>query len=130
MFSRRSLRNVALAFYLQEVRILSIVPNPPEGDVAGERVVIRNDRRRAVDLSNWRLHDESNHPHSNPWMFNFPGFTLHPGEDVTVWTKAGHNDQNNLYWGLTHGVWNNVGGDAAILLDNAGQFIDRKPYYT
>jgi hypothetical protein len=116
--------------YLQEVRILSIVPNPPEGDVAGERVVIRNDRRRAVDLSNWRLHDESNHPHSNPWMFNFPGFTLRPGEDVTVWTKAGHNDQNNLYWGLTHGVWNNVGGDAAILLDNAGQFIDRKPYYT
>jgi hypothetical protein len=57
------------ANYLQEVRMLSIVPNPPEGDVTGER-------------------------------------------------------------GLTRGVWNNVGGDAAILLDNAGQFIDRKPYYT
>lgn len=115
--------------YLQEVRIASLVANPPEGDVAGERVVIRNDRRRAVNLGGWKLQDEANHPKSSPWTFLFPNFTLRPGEDVTVWTKSGQYDRNNLYWGLSHGVWNNVKGDAALLFDDTGQWIDRRTYY-
>jgi hypothetical protein len=115
--------------YLQEVRIAALVANPPEGDVFGERVVIRNDRRRAVNLWGWKLQDEANHPRSTPWTFVFPNFALRPGEDVTVWTKPGQNDRKNLFWGLNHGVWNNIKGDAALLFDDTGQWIDRRTYY-
>jgi hypothetical protein len=112
----------------QEIRIASIVYDPPGDDVGGERVVIRNDRRREVDLSGWVLRDDSIHSVRGPWRFNFPKFTLSPGEDVSVWTKAGQNDRSNLYWGLSHGVWNNRAGDAAVLIDNRGNEVTRLAY--
>jgi len=33
-----------------------------------------------------------------------------------------------LYWGLHHGVWNNRGGDAAVLVDNTGHQVARLAY--
>jgi len=108
----------------QEVRFLSVVANPPGDDVAGERVVIRNDRPTRVALGGWRLQDERSHTSSSPWTFAFPNVWLEPGADITVWTRAGTNDATNLYWGRAHGIWNNE-GDAAILLDPQGNQIAR-----
>jgi hypothetical protein len=109
----------------QEVRCLSVVADPPGDEVAGERVVIRNDRPTRVALAGWTLQDERSHGSSPPWTFRFPNAELEPGADITVWTKAGANDSTNLYWGLTHAVWNNRGGDAAVLFDPQGTQIAR-----
>jgi hypothetical protein len=109
----------------QEVRFLSVVADPPGDEVAGERVVIRNDRPTRVALAGWTLQDERSHGSSPPWTFRFPNAELEPGADITVWTKAGANDSTNLYWGLTHAVWNNRGGDAAVLFDPQGTQIAR-----
>jgi hypothetical protein len=133
-FVEKAGRNVSVRIWelgptrAQEIRIASIVVNPPGDDVAGERVLIRNDRRHAVALSGWVLRDDSSHPVRGPWRFIFPNVALSPGEDVSVWTKAGKNDKSNLYWGLTHGVWNNRGGDAAVLIDNLGNEVTRLAY--
>ena len=109
----------------QEVRIRSVVVDPPGDDVAGERAIIRNDRRTVVSLAGWTLQDESNHPSGVPWTFDFPAVSLEPGADITVWTKAGSSDGSNLFWGLNHAVWNNRGGDAAILRNERGDLIAR-----
>jgi lamin tail-like protein len=112
----------------RELRIVSIVYDPPGDDVAGERVVLRSDRRQPVQLQGWVLRDDRNHPPGAETRFWFPAFTLLPGEDVTVWTKAGTNDGHNLYWGRAAAVWNNRGGDTAVLLDNQGREVARAGY--
>jgi hypothetical protein len=58
----------------QEVRIVSVVYNPPGDDVVGERVIIRNDRLTAINMKGWILRDDSKHPKSSPWRFVFPDF--------------------------------------------------------
>jgi hypothetical protein len=62
-----------------------------------------------------------------PVRHGFSNFrqSLEPGADITVWTKAGTNDGSNVYWGRNHAVWNNRGGDAAVLLDPQGAQIAR-----
>ena len=112
----------------QEVRISSIDFNPPGDDVPAEHVVIRNDRRTAIAMAGWQLRDDKQHPVTGPFRFVFPNITLWPGEDLVVWTGAGHNDAENLFWGLNHAVWNNRGGDAAVLLDNQGIEVTRFAY--
>jgi hypothetical protein len=109
----------------REVRIANVVWDPPGDDVVGERVVIRNDRLQRVDLAGWVLRDSAQHPASPPTSFVFPHHSLAPGEDVTVWTKPGQNAGANLYWNRSTAVWNNRGGDAAILVDNGGTEISR-----
>jgi Lamin Tail Domain len=129
--SSRSGRNATVRIWelgpthAEEVRFLSVVVNPPDDDALDERVVIRNDRRTVVALAGWTLQDESNHPSSAPWTYRFPAVSLEPGADMTVWTKAGRSDASNLYWGLNHAVWNNKGGDAAILRNDRGDLIAR-----
>jgi Lamin Tail Domain len=112
----------------QQVRVASIVANPSGGDPLKEHVVIRNDRTTTASLHNWILRDDSRHPAQGPWQFAFPLVDLAPGEDLTVWTGPGTDDPHNLYWGLSHGVWNNVGGDTAILSDDLGTEISRLSY--
>ncbi|HEY7178633.1 MAG TPA: lamin tail domain-containing protein [Gaiella sp.] len=113
---------------LHEIRISQLVWNPPGDEVAGERVVLRSDRLQPVSLAGWTLRDEKDHPASSPWTFVFPDVELAPGEDLLLWTKAGHADAHNLYWGLGHAVWNNTGGDTAILSDAAGNEVTRFSY--
>jgi hypothetical protein len=133
-FAARAGKNVTVRVWdlgpgrAQEVRVASIVANPPGDEVAGERVVIRNDRLVTVDLGGWRLRDDRSHPNSRPWTYVFPSFDLDPGEDVTLWTGRGADDEHNLHWGRTQAVWNNVGGDAAVLTDAAGTEVSRLAY--
>ncbi len=99
----------------QQIRISTIVVNPPGDDVIGEKVVIRNDCPTKIPLYNWELRDNANHPVRGPWRFIFPNITIAPGEDITVWTGIGNDNSANLYWGLNHAVCNNSGGDAAAI---------------
>ncbi|MFB6454779.1 lamin tail domain-containing protein [Chitinophaga sp. Hz27] len=112
----------------KELRITYIDFDPPGDEVANERVVIRNDHPTTVSLKNWILHDSANHPLSNPWTYVFGNVSISPGQDISVWTGQGIDDEHNLYWGLNHAVWNNQGGDKAVLLDNAGKIITTFSY--
>jgi hypothetical protein len=111
-----------------EMRIANVIWDPPSDDVAGERVLIRNDRLRTIALAGWSLRDDKQHSVQPPWRYDFPNIELAPGEDLTIWTKAGTNDSHNLFWGLNHAVWNNRGGDTAVLADAAGTEISRFSY--
>jgi Lamin Tail Domain len=113
---------------LRTVRIRQLVASGPGNDLDFERVVIRNDQKEAVNLNGWTLSDASTHNAGRPTIFYFPAFMLEPGTDVTVWTRAGQNDEQNLFWGRRSPVWNNVGGDAAILMNPQRAEVDRFEY--
>lgn len=46
---------------------------------------------------------------------------------VKVWTGAGANDAENLFWGRRAAVWNNA-GDTAVLSDRQGAQVARYAY--
>lgn len=104
------------------VSITYIEYDPPGNDLEGEFVVITNSSHEPVDLTGWMLLDEGS-KHS----YTFPAFTLAGGAEVKLWTKAGVDDANNLYWGARHPIWNNT-GDSAILRDANGNLISRYTY--
>jgi hypothetical protein len=103
------------------VRLQEINYNPPGRDINSEYVLIQNDTSASVSMSQWTLRDTVNH------VFTFPSFMLRPGFSVRVWTKAGTNDAENLFWGRRAAVWNNL-GDTATLSDSKGSEVARYVY--
>ena len=103
------------------VWIKDIYFNPPGRDIAREYVEIRNDTAGAVGMEDWTLRDAQNH------VFKFPEFELPAGSSAKVWTKAGVNDAENLFWGRGSAVWNNK-GDKAVLRDENGVDVARYAY--
>jgi hypothetical protein len=110
-------------------------PTPPSGSIAitsimyapitgatDEYVVIRNSGGSAMDMTTWTLRDAANH------VYTFPSFALAAGTEVKVWTKAGTNTATDLYWGSSQAIWNNTGGDTAILQNAGGTEITRYSY--
>jgi hypothetical protein len=103
------------------ISIAEINYNPPGPDLQMEYVAIKNDTSAAINMGAWTLRDAANH------VFTFPPFVLGSGFGVFVWTKAGANDAENLFWGRRATVWNNA-GDTAILRDSSGNEIARFIY--
>ncbi|MEI8164858.1 MAG: DNA/RNA non-specific endonuclease [Chloroflexales bacterium] len=99
-----------------------IVYNPPGDDMVGEYVLLRNSGGSPATLTGWTLRDAAKH------VYTFPVFTLAAGAEVRLWTKGGGNDASNLYWGQPQPVWNNTGGDTAILRDSRGTEVTRFTY--
>lgn len=95
------------------VKITYIEYDPAGDDVQGEYVKIENQGGASQTLTGWSLSDRANN------NYTFPPFILESGQWVLIWTKAGTNDAQNLYWGRNQAVWNND-GDCAYLKDNMG----------
>jgi hypothetical protein len=53
--------------------------------------------------------------------------TFSPPPGAKVWTRAGVNDAENLFWGRRSAVWNNT-GDKAVLRDENGVDVARYAY--
>lgn len=102
---------------------ISYIEFNPEGrDVEGEFVRIGNGGKAPIELTGWTLRDgESRH------TYTFPAFTLAPGAEVQLWTKAGADDAASLYWGQRAAVWNND-GDTAVLADAEGTEVTSYSY--
>jgi hypothetical protein len=91
--------------------------DPGEGPL-DEYVRIRNDSDDSVNMDGWFLRDDSGN------RYTFDDFTLGEDDDVRVWSKAGNDDSDDLFWGFVpdtdqeerNGVWND-GGDCAYLRD-------------
>jgi endonuclease G len=104
-----------------QVTIAEIV-YAPRRKATDEYVVIRNGGGSPVELTGWTLRDRAGN------SYTFPRFTLGGGGEVRIWTKVGEDDRGNLYWDQRQGVWNNSGGDAALLHDAAGNEVARYEY--
>jgi micrococcal nuclease len=96
---------------------------PDEDNLNGEWVLLSGNSTGTLDLTGWVLRDESSQN-----RYRFPdGFLLRPGEGVAVFTGCGQDGPEALYWCADGPVWNN-GGDAALLLDPAGNVAGRLRY--
>jgi len=106
--------------------LIEIEPDPPgpdEDDLNGEWVLLSGNGVSVLDLTGWVLRDESSQN-----RYRFPdGFLLRPGEGVAVFTGCGPDAPEVLHWCADGPVWNN-GGDAALLLDPAGNVAGRLRY--
>lgn len=103
---------------VQIVRTEGDPPGPDDADLNGELIVLGNTGDEAVDLTGWVLRDSSSQN-----RFSFPtGFTLGPGDEVTIRTGVGQDSDDTLFWGRNRPVWDND-GDTAFLLDPKGNVV-------
>ncbi|MFC4406703.1 lamin tail domain-containing protein [Haloarchaeobius iranensis] len=87
-----------------------------------EYVVLENSGNATLDLSGWELVDEAGK------TFAFPdGFTLAPGERVTIHSGSGTDSATDLYWGQETAVWNNA-GDTVIVRTDDGTVVIEESY--
>ncbi len=103
-----------------ELSITELDFNPPGNDEI-EVVVVTNSGSVTVDLEGFRLRDESSIN-----RFDFPYYSLGPGESVTISTGCVAG-QGLLAWCTSDPVWNN-GGDTALLLDDFGRVVAVERY--
>jgi competence protein ComEC len=82
-----------------------------------EYVVFTNTGDEPLDLSGWTVADEVGKTYTFP-----DGFTLDPGEEVTLHTGSGTDTATDLYWGASSPVWNN-GGDTVIVTNADGERV-------
>ncbi|MEX0863905.1 MAG: lamin tail domain-containing protein [Acidimicrobiia bacterium] len=102
-----------------DLRIVDLVYDAPGNDndnLNEEWIRVRNNGLNLVDLSGWGIKDESA---SNRYAFPL-GFSLGPGETVTVYSGCGDDFGTNLFWcSVGSAIWNND-GDTAFLTDPNG----------
>jgi endonuclease G len=101
---------------------ITFIDYAPTTGATDEYVVIHNGTATAVDMTGWTLRDLANN------TYTFPAFSLAAGADVQVWTKVGVDTASTLYWNRGQAVWNNTGGDTAILRDAGGTEVTRFSY--
>lgn len=109
----------------EQVVISDIEADPPGNDEDrpnDEYVALRNDGAVVVDMSGWRLRDESS---TNRFTFE-EGFALPTGATVTVHSGCGTPSKTDVYW-CSGPVWSN-GGDTAVLLAPGGNAAARLVY--
>jgi micrococcal nuclease len=102
-----------------DLRVVELVADAAGDDnqnLNGEWVKIRNMGNNVADLTGWGIKDES-----SSHRFMFPtGFTLAPGEVVTIYTGCGDDFSTELFWcAVGSAIWNND-GDTAFLTDPSG----------
>lgn len=87
-----------------------------------EWVVVANKGESRIDLTGWRLKDES-----SSHRYDFPdGFTLGGHDQVRIRSGCGADGDGDLYWCASgSAIWNND-GDTAFLLDPAGNIVDSR----
>jgi hypothetical protein len=107
---------------IPSLEIKTVYGSPGSG-ITEECVLITNTAGYAVDIADWRLHDAADFTHA----YTLPPYILQSGATVSIWTKAGVNDEKNLYWGLKHAVWNNT-GDTTVMTDVRDREVARYTY--
>lgn len=115
-------RGFVLRYERGSVIIIYFVNYDAEGNdninLNGEWIEIQNISDQDVDMTGWKLYDESRH------CFDFPyGFVLEAGKSVKIYTGSGENTAFELYWGCSKPVWAND-GDCAYLVDNSENEVD------
>jgi hypothetical protein len=79
------------------------------GDLESEHVIIEHVGIEDVSLTGWRLRDESG------TEFRFPALVLHPGAEVSVFSRVGDDSADSLYWDRQVAMWRS--GEQVSLID-------------
>ena len=113
---------------LPAMRLAKIQFDPPGDDDATnsslnkEYVQVRNSGAKPWTLTGWSIRDVTG------YKFAFPeGFTVQPGDTVTIHTGSGKNRPLHLYWGQGSYVWNNT-GDKVTFKNSSGKVVDTCAY--
>ena len=107
------------------LRVAGVHPDAAANDHANlgdEYVTFRNAGEAPLDLTGWTVSDAAGHAYPFP-----DGFALAPGATVTLYTGAGDDAGEALYWGSKEAVWNN-GGDAVVVTNASGAEVLRYEY--
>ena len=106
--------------------VLEDINADAEGDdrenLNDEYVVFRNSGSEQLDLSGWTIEDEAGKTYTVP-----DEYTLGAGETVTLYTGAGTNTEDALYWDAGSPVWNNA-GDTVIVRNSDGDVVREETY--
>ncbi|MFC6758068.1 MULTISPECIES: lamin tail domain-containing protein [Haloarcula] len=87
-----------------------------------EYVVFGNDGDTDLDLTGWTVADEVDK------TYEFPdGYTLAAGDSVTLYTGAGTDTDDELYWDYGSPVWNNA-GDTVTVRNSEGDIVREETY--
>jgi hypothetical protein len=95
-----------------DAKVVEITGVTGVGDLNSESLTIKPIGEGELHLSGWRLDDSLGH------SYTFPDFILFKDGSVQVFTRAGTNTVNELYWGLTQAVWSS--GKTISLFDDQG----------
>ncbi|WP_336329495.1 lamin tail domain-containing protein [Haloarcula sp. CGMCC 1.2071] len=87
-----------------------------------EYVVFRNAGAEPLEMGGWMVADEADHTYTVP-----DGFTLEPGDTVTLHTGSGTDTDTDLYWGSGRPIWNN-GGDTVTVTDADNETVLERSY--
>ena len=90
-------------------------------DLNGEYVCFENYGSERVDLSGWRVRDETSK------TYTFSEHQLVSKASVRLHTGSGTDTLFDVYWGRSNPVWNND-GDTVYLYDALGRLVDRYSY--
>jgi endonuclease YncB( thermonuclease family) len=105
--------------------LVEITPDADGDDLADpqENVVFENAGGGVLDLTGYVVSDETSK------AYQFPdGFTLEPGDQVTLFSGTGTDTDTTLYWGRTgSAIWNN-GGDTVNVTDASGTTVIEESY--
>jgi hypothetical protein len=108
---------------------LSVNSDPEGADVDGEWVKIKNnDPVNPLPLANWWVRDSGLRRYTLP-----ADATVAPGGTITIWVGEGIDSPPEFFWGLRHGVFDNVNseramGDGAYLFDPDGDLRAASQY--
>lgn len=92
-----------------QLRVAAVVA---VGDLQNERVTIEHIGSQELALAGWRLRD------GNGIEFRFPALVLHPGGQVSIYTRDGDDTATELYWDRKVALWER--GEELRLLDASG----------
>lgn len=92
-----------------QLRVSAVVA---AGDLQNERVTIEHIGQQELSLVGWRLRDGSG------IEFRFPALVLHPGGQVSIYTRQGDDTVGELYWDRQVAVWSK--GETLTLVNADG----------
>lgn len=107
---------------LAVVEVQADAPGDDRENLNGEFVVFENTEEEPLNLTGWTVTDEAGKEYEFP-----DGFTLDPGEQVTLHTGSGADGGGDLYWGAGSPIWNN-GGDTVVVTDADGDVVVEREY--
>ncbi len=81
-----------------------------------EYFILKNSCNFTIDLENWQVKDDSYN------RFTFPSSQLNSQQTLTVFSGAGKNSQEKLFWNATYPIWNND-KDTLTIRDSDGYLV-------
>lgn len=126
--AQQKIRDVIVTEPPTNIEISGVQFDPPGPDgqdnINEEWVKITNSGSNAVDMTGWKLVDDTGHGENR---LPFQDLVLQPSSTVMVHTGSGTESNTDRYLGYNTHIWNND-IDTAILKDENGEIVDQESW--